>query len=134
MNQTLEQKLADLLAEKAEIEAFLAQVKDKESRLKVLTGTQGFHSTTGLITLARRELRNENFPLFPRGTGWGDKTRIVSVDEKWISLRDDRDADEEIRRYHRDSGRRERKRSDWDMIDSKKALEIWEQHQKKGTK
>lgn len=120
-----EEKLAALKAELAEIEAKLAEVPKLETRRRELL--PGYHSS-GLIRLTQLEIRDSAFPLWPHAGYW--KRRVVAVDEKWITLRDDKS--DEPRRYRREDGRRERTRSGCDTIDVAKALAIWEKHQAKG--
>lgn len=125
--EELKAKLNSLEAELVEVEGFLAKVPEMEKRRSELR--DGWDSY-GEIKMARYELRDSAFPILNE-TGWSH-TRIIEVDDKWITTRDDNRDD--VKRYHRDTGRQERKRSDWNNIDVKEALEIWEAHKKNGEK
>jgi len=113
-----------LLAEKAELEAWLEQFDAKRDRLRALK--PGWHSM-GEIEQARRDLRNCDFPI--RQESGYSKSFIVAVDEKWICIRGQYDEDKEITRYRRADGGKEKSRGEWNKIDVSKALAIWEAHQ-----
>src|SRR5690348_5297595 len=102
-----------LLAEKQELEAWLALVDQKTKRLRALG--RGWHSM-GEIEQARRDLRNADFPVW-RESGYS-KSFIVAVDDKWISIREEYAEDKEITRYRRSDGGKENSRGDWSKIDA----------------
>lgn len=121
-------KLDAKRAELAEINAKLTQVADMEKTLheRKRALTDGFNRR-GEITEAELALRDCVFPVFQRGHYEWQVTRIISVDDTWVTLRSDKCSDG--KRYKRDTGRRERCRSDYDKIDIAKAVEIWTAHQ-----
>ena len=121
--EELERKLQSLISEKGELEEKLSQVKEWESRLRSLLG--GFHSH-GEIEITKLQIRDSRFPVFYDG-GWA-KRRIVSIDDKWITLRDDRSEESDVKRYKRETGIREKKRTDYDKIDVERAVSIWNEH------
>lgn len=122
----LSEKLESLLLEKRDIEAFLAQVPDKEKRLAALR--PGWHSL-GEIEETKRLIRDSNFPIFiAAGNGWGRNQRVVSVDEKWIGIRMDTEDEKEVTYYSRSTGQKKGTRSEFRRIDTAKAMEVWNQH------
>lgn len=124
--QQLEMILRALLREREELKAWLAQVPDKEKRLKALNN--GWNCR-GEIEQAKLAVRDSKLPIFREQTvGWGGATRIVSVDDKWITLREDGYDDDTATRYKRSNGWEERRRTELGSIDAAKALEIWETH------
>lgn len=124
MNPT--EKLAALKAELAQLDAQLAQVDKWKERRRQLVGHWG---SKGEIYFAEKAIRDEAFPIFEK-CDWNQK-RIIAVDDKWIILRaDNRD---DVTRYHRDTGRQEKKRTDWNNIDAPKALQIWNEWKAKQT-
>lgn len=123
---TLQEKVESLEKEAAELREWLAgieaKVKEKKSRLVEIVGD--WHGW-GDLKRAMCEIRDSQFPILT-GSLW-NTYRIVAVDDKWISVR--RDKDEDVKRYHRATGCKERTRSGYDTIDIAKALAIWAEHQ-----
>lgn len=120
---TPQDKLNALLTEQAELEAWLAQVPAKEERLKQLRDDWG---SQGKITQARLAIRDAAFPIFDPKGGWSKPIRIIAVDSKWVSIRED--SRNEITRYRIFDGAKERTRGGWGKIDIQKALTIWKEH------
>lgn len=99
------------------------QEKELQNRLAQING--GYFSrfrSDGLIDKLNIELKESGFPRY-------DETRrVVSVTSKTIGLKVDGMSFESVTRYSMDTGWRQRARSDWDEIDAKKALEIWDNY------
>jgi hypothetical protein len=114
-------KYKELIAEKNEIKAFLDEAARKEKRLKELLNSW---NCRGEIELAFREARDSVFPTWAEDNY--NRTLIVAVDDKWITLRSEGDDEDRAKRYSRATGRRERIKSDYDKIDVSRAVELWE--------
>lgn len=124
-NETLESKLAALRAERLEIEANLAKVEAWEKRLKQLLG--GW-SGTGEIEVVKRQIRDAKFPVWKEAKEFQMALRIVAVDEKFITVRQDGDEDKDTTQYRRRDGMEGQRRKWGTTIDVNKALTIWETH------
>jgi len=120
--EQLQEELISLQLEKNDCEYILSQVKKAEERLRELNPS--WHDK-GLIEDKKQEIKDSRFPIFE--TYDFIIKRIIAVDNKWISIKCD-GINQEIIRYNRDNGWRERSRCDFFSIDVEKAIEIWEKH------
>lgn len=119
-----------LITEYHEAKAKIAAAALLEKRINELAGIWG---RTGEIELAKRRVRDALLPAYDERRGMYSasndiKRRIVSLDEKWIILREDGDKDNEVIRYKTDTGRKERSRGDYYNIDPTKAKAIWAEY------
>ena len=120
MNTETIKKLKDELAD---IESKLAAMPKLEQRRRELRGGFGGIGEIGRAVLNKRDAA---FPVLCSG-GWR-KTRIIAVDKKWITTRDDGSEDAQVTRYRSDTGWRERARCGQTAIDAADALAKWESH------
>jgi len=115
----LKSELELLLAERKQCKIDIQKGEVAEKRIKELQPGWLEH---GEIRLKMQEIEDSKYPV------WSTYSliieRIVSVTDRWISIKKD-GAEQEIRRYKIDTGRKERARDDTCNIDPKKALEIW---------
>lgn len=123
--EELQKEVERLQAELSEINAKLSEVEKLTSRKRALC--PGWNSL-GEIEVARRQVRDSRFPVL-YGDTW-NTTRIVDVTDKWIVTRFDLSNEDEVKRYNRQTGARERTRSGYDKIDVVLALKIWGSREK----
>lgn len=131
MSETAKQKYDRLLNElsslRSELIATEKRVVEIKKRIDELQG--GWHSL-GEIRFAALDVRNESFPIF---VGSGTNTRrIVAVNNKFISVRDDMADSNEITRFRISDGKKAGSTSEYaSSIDVQKALQIWKEHKDK---
>ena len=118
--EQLQARLNALLQEREECKAKIATAEVAQLRLEELNDRW---QTRGEISCAKFALRDSEFPVFS-GRGW--LTRIIAVDDSWITLRED--GHDLTVQYRRDTGQKKGTRSEWQRIDAAKALEIWANH------
>lgn len=82
----------------------------------------GFYSSGEEKRLEYME-RDWRFPIWNPGVAW-NVVRLVDVDARWVTLRGD--GSDEVKRYSRASGRRERTRTAYDTIEIGRAEKLWE--------
>ena len=112
-------RLDELLKERAEIELQIAEAEKAKERLQEMLNGR---NRLGEIALAELAVRDAAFPVYYKSVYHTE--RIVGVDKKWIMIR--RDGSDNIVRYKRENGWRERLRYGYDKINVQEALEIWE--------
>jgi len=117
-------KFDDLLDE-------LRSIQQKEKELEELLNRknelQDSWGNKGLISKAEQALKDAQFPIYKKGKNevWNQNKRIVAVDAKWISIKED-GYRREVIRYKKSNGWRERARDESSAIDAKLAIAIWE--------
>ncbi len=116
----LKAHLAALIEERTKCDATIKSAEFATIRLSELNN--GWH-TLGEIAVAELAIRDCEFPIFEK-SAYRTK-RIIAVDGKWITIREDRCKDET--QYHLSTGQEKGKRSEWRKIDAAKALSIWNQ-------
>ena len=122
--EELQKEYDDLIAEKIQCQHDIEKGKKAEQRLSILIDCWG---KPGLIRITENALNESKFPIFSE-SGF-TVTRIVSIDKKWIIIKYDGIYNKPIK-YKKDNGFIERGRTEYGAIDFKKAIEIWNEHQK----
>jgi hypothetical protein len=122
--EELQKEYNALIIEYNAIKRLISDAQIAEKRLSELNDGLG---KPGLIRMAKNALNESKFPIFSESGS--TVTRIVSVDKKCIILKDDGIYNKPIR-YKKENGWIERGRSEYRAIDFKKAIEIWNEHQK----
>jgi hypothetical protein len=116
----LKAHLAALIEERAKCEATIKAAELATIRLSELNN--GWRAL-GEIAVAELAVRDCEFPIFEK-PAYRTK-RIIAVDGKWITIREDRCKDET--QYHLSTGQEKGTRSGLRTIDAAKALAIWNQ-------
>ncbi len=116
----LQAELDALLAERKQCKIDIEKGEIAQKRMRELNPYYGTH---GEIEEKKQEVKDSQYPVWDKGDLIF--SRIVSVTDKWISIKPD-GINKEITRFKVDTGRRERARDDNYNIDVKKAIEIWE--------
>lgn len=122
ITEKLQAELDALIAEREKCNIDIEKGHIAQKRLNELNS---YWVTPGEIDEKRQEVEDSRYPVWD--TSGFRFSRIVSVTDKWVSIKMD-GIREEITRYKVDTGRRERTRDDSYKIDVKKAIEIWVKH------
>ena len=125
MIEPLQAELSAVEAELATIKERLAEVPKLERRLQELEGS--FFDRRGALQRLKGQISFLQFPQYiepgyESGAYRPSRGIIVAVDDQWITLKNG-----DLRRYKRSTGRRERCRSYYDMIDIAHALKTWDE-------
>lgn len=137
--QQLESELQELLAEESALRYRHKQLRSElekvEARINELS--QSWGTKKGLIAFVGQQIEDSKFPIYDiKKAFFGEKTRrIVAIDAKSISLKDDGFGQKPVK-YRRNDGFKfgSRGKGYDEKIDVTKAVEIWEQWEKKNEK
>ena len=124
-HKTTEELQAELDVLLVETKTLKKQISDAESAKKRLSELYSWDGL-GLVARKRQELENSKYPIYDSDK-WNTR-RIVDVDAKYISIKNDSRNTNDANKYKRENGWLIRSRSDSGAIDPVKAIEIWEAH------
>ena len=123
--KTIEMRSAEIDALRDKISAEQIELVSRRKELSGYNDWRWYHN--GLIDNLSLELLESQKPIYKSGTDkWNKATRIISVDKKWIEIKEAGETDPT--KYNRDTGWRMRARDSYGAIDAAKALAIWNEH------
>jgi hypothetical protein len=122
--EELQKEYDALIVEYNAIKRLISDAQIAEKRLSELNDRWG---KPGLISNTKNALNESKFPIFSESEF--TVTRIISIDKKWITLKDDGIYNKPCR-YKKENGWLERNRNGEYAINYEKAIEIWNEHQK----
>lgn len=131
----LQAELSALNSRYNEINSLKKKLADEQKELldrhKALVGRDMWgNNLGGLIGKVNLALLESQRPIYEKIDHSGKITRIISVDKKWIELKDDGQSLDSSTKYNRETGWRMRSRDGYGAIDAQKALVIWNEHLK----
>ena len=122
--KTIESRSAEIDKLKKQLDSEHQQLTQRHREVKGYQDWRWYHS--GLINGLKLELIESRCPVYKKVNGI--IYRIISVDKKWIEIKEDGENIDESTKYNRDTGRKMRARDASYAIDAVEALAIWNEH------